>query len=238
LNEVAIVPLGDIHLGAPTCDINSFLAMVEWIKNTENVYVIGMGDYINLETGRHGVGQVLAEKVGPQEQIELIIKILSNIKDRILAMHGGTHEIMMLRDYGIDPMRWITKELEVPYLKWSAMNKIRVGENNYTLFTTHGSSNARTQSGKMNACRNLAKNFVADIYLMGHTHVCGAERDRVFFADFKKKILASRKRYYVLTGSFLEYSDSYAELRNLSPNNGGIPKIRLWGDKWDIHVSI
>jgi len=42
----------------------------------------------------------------------------------------------------------------------------------------------------------------------------------------------------LFTGHFLDYSGSYAEMKALRPAKRGVPKIKLFGDRWDVHVSL
>lgn len=43
--QIEIIPLGDAHFGSPNCNFKSLVNLIEYIKNTPNCYVIGMGDY-------------------------------------------------------------------------------------------------------------------------------------------------------------------------------------------------
>jgi len=42
--EVKLVPLGDVHLGSPTCQIKHFLGTVEYIRKSGSLVVL-MGDW-------------------------------------------------------------------------------------------------------------------------------------------------------------------------------------------------
>ena len=44
---ISIIPTGDWHLGSAACDVDKLKELLNWIKKTPDVYVIGLGDYID-----------------------------------------------------------------------------------------------------------------------------------------------------------------------------------------------
>ena len=52
------------------------------------------------------------------------------------------------------------------------------------------------------------------------------------------KKITEIERHAILTGSFLRYAGSYAEMKNMPPVKTGVAKIYLWGTEHRIHVSL
>jgi len=77
-----------------------------------------------------------------------------------------------------------------------------------------------------------------EIVLYGHTHGLGYNKLEYFEVNKKNKVVEKKTKFAVLTGSFLDYRDSYAEQKNMQPATSGSPIISLYGDKHDIFVSI
>jgi len=236
--RLSLVPLGDFHIGSPICDLEFVVETIDWIKNMDNVRVIGMGDYINNEHESFGVGSLYEQTMPPEEQVKLLKKLFMPIKDKILGIHSGNHERRTWRETGIDITRLIASDLGVPYLKWYAMHKIRVGKFNYVIFSTHGSTGARTSGGKINALKRFQINWEADLYLMGHVHSKEASVEEVRYVDTRNKCIKSRKKLFVTTGHSTNYEDGYAEFKNLKPSKKGFARIDLFGNRFDMHVSV
>jgi len=242
-NELKIIPLGDIHYGDPCCNKKLLKGTLDYIKTSKNTLVIGMGDYLNCAT-TNSVSDTYDSQT-PQTEYEEVIELLTPIKHKMVGLLMGNHEQRIRKESGWNVVKTMSKELGIPYLGWGVFWKISVGTNpnprknpNYVVYATHGASGASTPEGKLRAVRKLSESFEADLYLQGHVHDVMAEPDQKFAVDKRKRCVKSVKSYYVITGHFLNYQDSYAEMKAMKPSKTGVPKIKLFGDRWDIHVSL
>ena len=52
--DIYIVFLGDMHLGAPGFMQKEFQAYLDWAAESDNHYIIGMGDYLECATLLYG----------------------------------------------------------------------------------------------------------------------------------------------------------------------------------------
>ena len=150
----------------------------------------------------------------------------------------GNHEYGIYRDTGVDLSKMMAKELGCPYLGYSCFTKIRIGKQNYIIYSTHGSSGATLPHTKIKKCLDLSASFNADIYLYGHTHDLDSRLEEFREIDLKNKSVKIRKKMYVLTGHFLNYEGSYGEQKNYRPAKKGAPKIKLYKDRWDFHCGL
>ena len=109
--KFSIIPIGDIHLGNRGCDIERLKKLVMWIKNKDNCYWIGMGDYIEAivyTDKRFDPESIddtyltprLADAVHQQKRD--IINLLNPIADKCLGLHRGNHEEKMRLEHHTD----------------------------------------------------------------------------------------------------------------------------------------
>jgi predicted MPP superfamily phosphohydrolase len=82
-SEVEILPLFDWHLGSHECDETMVDSIIEYIKKTDNCYTFLGGDLI--ECSIYGkMNAVHTQKYQVTEQVELLVKKLKPIQDKIL----------------------------------------------------------------------------------------------------------------------------------------------------------
>jgi len=235
---LTVVPFGDTHYGSKECDEKLIHEWIDWIKGQKNIAVIGMGDFINCGTKVSvGAGSYDDKKV-PEEQYNDMIDMLKPIKDKIIGMHIGNHEERIRQLSSFDIVKEMSKRLDVPYLGYSALHKLRVNEFNYIAFSTHGSSGGTTTSGRISACQKLQDVANADLYLMGHTHGLSNFTTSYLDVNLQNKTIEEHKKHFVLTGHFVDWDGSYGEQKNYPLLKKGAAKVKLYGDRWDVHVSL
>lgn len=231
-----LVPLGDVHLGSPTCDVDRFIDTLKFIKNS-NYKVILMGDLLE-SANKNSVGAGWVEQTkSPQEQLDVLSDVLYPIREKIILLLTGNHELRVWKDSGMDCSKVLARHLGVPYGGYSAFVYFRVGKQNYVCYAQHGSSNAMYTHTKLQAAKRTATHTEADLYLYGHTHALVADSEEKRYYDKRAKGVRIRKQYTVLTGGFLAYEGSYAQMKNYNPTRMGVANIYLSGEKWDIHCS-
>jgi len=119
LDKFYLYPLGDIHLGVVHCDEDLLRAKVKEIKNTENAYWLGMGDYgdcITPSDFKRWEGRILApwmkdcvDNIGPT-QVEMVNDILSPIWGKCLGLIEGNHDDSIRRFNHYDFMTELLKK--------------------------------------------------------------------------------------------------------------------------------
>ncbi len=106
-----IYPLADVHIGDPLHDKKRAKQFINEVLEKENRYVIVNGDIINNAV-KHGVSDVYAEELTPNQQIEETVNLLNPIKDRILVITEGNHENRTYKQDGILIMYQVAQRLE------------------------------------------------------------------------------------------------------------------------------
>jgi len=236
--KIVLSLLGDVHLGLKQCDIGLFKDYVKWVKKTEDARVLLMGDLLDSATKFSRGPQVFEDNLNPQEQYDTMVDILTPIKDKIIGNHIGNHELGIFRDTGVDLIKMMSKDLGCPYLGYSCFSKLKVGKQNYTIYSTHGSSGAALPHTKMKRCMDLANSFNADIFCYGHVHGLDTSVEEYREIDLKNKMIKIRKKMFILTGHFIDYEGSYAEQKNYRPSKKGAPTIKLYKNRWDFHAGL
>jgi predicted phosphodiesterase len=232
-----LLPLGDLHYGHPNCDRESVEGYLKWARDNDS-WILLMGDLLE-NSSKDSVGAGVYEQImSPEAQMFEIIEMLEPYKEYILGLLTGNHEERTYKRSGHDPSRSMAKMLGVPYLRYGAFLRLFVGDVGYTVYATHGSSGAGTSAGKLNAVKKLRRFIDADIYLMGHMHDLLVDSSVVKYLDLRNKVVRSKRATYCVTGSYLEYEDSYSEMKTYAPGRIGSPRIRLSGEKEDVHVSL
>ena len=247
ITEAYIIPLSDLHIGSHFCE-DKFLGYREWILNTENAYCIINGDVLEMVT-RNSVGDI-HQQLRPKQQKELAIKYLKPLADagKILAYVEGNHDLRANKDTDEYPGEYICGMMGVPsiyspdgaYLFINCGYDRKANKNTrltYTMYALHGWTGSRRIGGKANQLEELARGVDADIYVASHTHQKFMFPVERVMPDTRTKTLSFRRQVFVSAGSFLDW-DGYAIRRGYTPAALGSPRIRLDGERRDVHVSI
>lgn len=195
-----------------------------------------MGDYLESATLASPGRSVHEQNLSLDCQYRLCREFLQPIKSRILGLHGGNHEERLRNFADFDLVAQLCADLGCQNLGYSALQVLHVGEQSYRVHSRHGASGAMFQHTKLAAAARAEQIADADVYLMGHVHEIGATVRRRFGVGLDGE-RSERKVIVGLTGSFLGYDGSYADMKGLIPGKPGVLKLKLYGDRWDVHVS-
>lgn len=230
---------GDLHYGHPNANIEKARRVLDYcLKN--NIYVIGMGDY--MEAGlKTSIGDsIYHQKLNPHEQYDIVEELFRPLAEAklLIGLHLGNHESRIIKDTSVNLVKIICKTLDVPYLGAACWSLLYVGNQSYTLYSLHGKTGSKFIYTKLKAVVDISHNFLADIMAMGHVHDVNDAATYVQEIDKTRKTVIERKKYHILTGHYLGYDDSYAQDAGLSIGKQGSPKVKLFAQKHDIHTSL
>lgn len=244
LTSLEIVPLADLHIGDPLCDMDMIQEKIDYIKNNKNVYCVLNGDLMNNST-KNSVGDVYGEKLTPMEQLKKLCDIFEPIKDKILAVTNGNHEARSYRWDGVDLMKMMTMQLGIEelYSNESALLFLRFGEQTalkeskgsgkhrqvcYMIFLTHGSGGGRKEGAKAIRLADMATIVDADIYIHSHTHLPMVMKQSYYRTDVRNNMVAIVPKLFVNTAAMLNYG-GYGEVAEFKPASKDTPHIYLSG---------
>lgn len=236
IDELLLVPFGDQHIGDRDFNEGLFCDTLDYIYKADRknrpCRILLMGDYIN-NYGRKSPGIGFFESVMmPEQQTDYFRAMIKPVAHLVLAALEGNHDRWSGRDTGQFWLKDMCKSLDIPYCRYGAELSIKVNGNRYTIMAKHGKSSATTKEGKRRVLRRLVERCNADLVLMAHVHDKIIEQYHVL--DVGRR--GQKKRLGVVTGHGLNYG-GYAEEATLEPGESGVVKVKLFGDRWDMHAS-
>jgi len=237
-DKIKLVPFGDVHYGAKECNIKRAKDTIDWVASRPDARIILMGDIINAAT-RHSIGAGTFEEteVG-QHQYDDMIELLEPVKSKIYGGLMGNHEYRVFRETGYDVTKMMAKQLGHKYYGFGIFVKLQVKDQNYIIYATHGSSGATLPYTKIKKVLEMGRFIDADLYLYAHVHSLQVHTQYHKSVNLRNKTVEKQKKYYVLTGHYLNYEDSYAEMKNILPEKQGSPTITFTGGKEGRHIRV
>ena len=235
--NIKVVPLSDFHIGDSNCNIEAIKKALEEIRDSDNTFTILNGDLINNGV-KNSVSNVYDEKLTPMEQIVKLCDLLEPIKDKILVIHPGNHELRSYKEDGIDIVRIVAKQLGIEDRFsdgwWYLYLTLGLGEKGrpvmYTITGVHGYGGGRKNGGKINNLVEMSDKVIADVYVMGHTHTPIMTRNTIYTPDYQHRSLVKKDKYYLMTNSFLDYG-GYGEMLGFTPSTTEHQEMILDGTK-------
>ena len=243
--SIKLLALADFHIGDELCNLKKIKSVLEEVKNSDNTFIILNGDLINNGT-RTSVSNIYTEQLSPMDQIVMLCDLLDPVKDHILCITNGNHELRsMSKGDGIDIIRLVARQLGIEdrysegwwylYLSFGMTNKHR--EVLYTISGIHGYSGGKKHGSKINALVEMSDKVIADLYIMSHTHTPMITRNSIFVPDYQHQTLVKKDKYYLMTNSFLEYG-GYGERYGYTPNTTEHQEAILNGKKKEIKLIL
>lgn len=226
-NTFQLMVLGDMHIGDELCDLDLIKETINYVKKTKDCYVILNGDLINnaLKTSK---SDSYLETMTIEEEQDLLIELLTPIKDKILVMASGNHENRTSVIAGINPLKAVAyalgikdKLVEHSYLlniEFGTAYGVKDQKNKYIVYGIHGGSGGGRRAGATaNALQDMALvRPDMDLYIHSHTHTTINYNDMVFLYDRKNKKTREHQRTYYNANAFLKYG-GYAEQKGYKP---------------------
>lgn len=244
--DITIIPLADVHLGAKECMEKEFFSFLDMVKNTPDIYLVLGGDLINNAT-KNSVSNVFEDRYRPSEQKKMMAKLLDPVKDRILCGVPGNHEARSGKDADDDPLYDIMCKMDIEdrYRENIAFVRIRMGENridgsrnpSYTLAVVHGSGGGIFTGGAVN--RNERFAYVlegVDALIVGHTHKPAVTCPAKISINHKGEVKITQMKVITAT-SWLQYG-GYAARKMLLPAGHSLQTMTLRGKKKEIIVTM
>lgn len=247
---VYLIPIGDVHIGSRGVDYEKLRGYIQWIQENP-AYIFLMGDIFDVSTLESKTSPFVQE-MNLNEAMEYAKEIFTPVKEKIVGAITGNHEIRLEKYAGFNPLAAFCNFLSIPYAGYSAVLRFRIGtilrkdgyispKVEYIFYAHHSTGGGTTTGGKINRAERLINIFQgADCYLIGHNHSRIVGESGVFYLSKSgngKATIKYKKIFFLDCGSYLSYNESYAEMKMLTPSYSGSPRIRLDGNRKDLHIS-
>lgn len=237
-NLVKIVPIADIHMGHKNCNVAKLRDIIDFVLNTKDCYCVLLGDQTECAT-KTSIGMATLEQdFSLGDQIKFLTELFTPLAKagKILGINTGNHEYRLSQFAGIDPAQILAAKLEVPFLGWQGYLGIEVNGIRYDISSFHGVGGGTAKSSKIKAIKKVEDIADCDLYIIGHLHDKVDDSVIRYKFDYEKEELVPYIRKYALCGSFLEYWNSYSEMKALAPSITGSPLITLSGKNKEIQI--
>jgi predicted phosphodiesterase len=239
---ITIFPISDVHYGAMEHLAKQWTDFCRLVEDTPNAYVILGGDLINNSIRTCGFINPFDEIVRPREQKRRMVEFLSPIKDRILCVVAGNHEVRTTKDTDLDITYDIRAKLDIEdlYRENMAFMKVSLGRRgydntpiqSYTFGVTHGAGGGIYTGATVNRNERFGNIIEGlDCLIVGHTHKGTVSKPAKIVID-RKNNKVSMSHYTVISMvSWLNYG-GYAMRKMLLPAHVADPqRLMLTMDK-------
>ena len=240
--EITVCPLGDIHI-EHDCDIKRLEKDLEEIEKN-GYYTLLIGDIFDV--GFLNNIKDLKAHGDLNTAMEATKRLLNPIKDRILGMVDGNHDIRVSKAIGFDIIRELASDLNIPYSSGQAIldlhignrgkNK-RVGRYAYSIALIHGWGGGRTAGAKANKITQFADMWEGiDLFVMGHVHSPMSMPSARYIFDSRTGSFRMREIRSIVLGAYQNYT-LYAEQIALKPSPTLKYLIKLASNEKNIEIT-
>ena len=245
VDKLTIIPIADVHIGDKLANLKLLKEVLERIKNEPNTYTIINGDLCNMAL-KNSKSNVYGDTLSPMEQVLRATELLEGIKSKILVIGTGNHEDRTKKETDIDVTRLIAKQLGIEdryadawwYLYLTFGKDIKGRAITYGITGIHGYGGGRKSGSKINRLEDMSQVVLADLYVMSHTHKPISTKSCIYVPYYQSKALSKQEMHYLMTNSFLESDNGYAEKMGFAPSNTSITEAQLSGGKKRIKLLI
>jgi UDP-2,3-diacylglucosamine pyrophosphatase LpxH len=236
-NDITIIPISDVHLGALEHYADEWKSFCKNIEKSQNTYIILVGDLLNNSI-RNSVANPFDEVMRPREQKKVMVEQLTPIKDKILCSVSGNHERRTTKDSDVDLSYDIMAKLDIEdvYRQNMCFMKISLGKRkndgtpiqSYTFAVTHGAGGGIYTGATVNRNERFGNVIEGlDCLVVGHTHKGTISKPSKIVIDRKNDKVSMSHYVVISTTSWLNYG-GYAMKKMLLPAHVADPqKIKL-----------
>lgn len=217
---VAIALTSDWHIGCIGTDYQRLEEDLKLIKDTEGLYVVGLGDYKDNYIRNSPPGGQFRQIINPAMQDTLVFYYMSMVQGKVLALVRGCHDNWDYRNSGKDFIEALCEEVNAANLWHGGALKIKLGNQEY-LFRLRHKYKYQSSLNLENAMRRLIEfQGPADVAAEAHLHNPYVMTRRI----------GEKETILIRTGSYKVFDD-YAQQLGGFKGIIGVPVVILWPDR-------
>lgn len=217
---VALVGLGDFHIGGSGVDYKMMRRDIELVSQTDNMYALTLGDLVDGFILNWTLGIRLSTTVAISEEWAVGKWILDKLGAKHLVAVSGNHDAWALQESGVDILKSIIAPNTI-YANDDCLVRVECGDNTRTLRLRHkwsGNTTANPTGGVEKLCR-LDQDFTDGFG--AHTHVSSLVRQFT---------LGGITRNALQLGSYKRIDEYCSRMGFPSANEFAAAAIVLWPD--------
>jgi len=169
-----LMGLSDLHIGG-SIDYQALQRYLTFIK-TNLVYTVLVGDLAdNFSPTSHPDG-MMKDLVNPSDQWVVARAFLKVYEDKILAVvSGGQHDFWQEDKSGIDIYRWLTEDLNIPFLEAGGLLRLKIDDVEFKVRLWHKIARLNSQFNLTHAGFQALRlsGDDADLVISGDKHLGG-----------------------------------------------------------------
>jgi len=217
---IGIAMIGDLHIGNMATDYKTMLEHRDLIANTDDLYVVLNGDYCdNYIPSSHAAGMFEA-LFPPAVQKYLAKDYIETIKNKVLALVCGCHDLWSMKASDFDITEYLAKHGEAVYLGPGGTLYLTVGKQKYKIMMRH---KYRFNSGD-NPTSTVKKMFEKmggfDIGVVSHHHTASMEE------CVKEGLDGALKRIFLRAGTY-KLHDRFGKQLGMVEGHISVPVVLL-----------
>jgi hypothetical protein len=213
---VGIAFVGDLHIGNMACDYKTMLQHRDLIAKTDNLYVALNGDYCdNYLPSSHAAGMFEA-LFPPAVQKNLAKDYIESIKDKVLALISGCHDIFSTRASDFDLTEYLAKHSRAVYLGNGGTLYLTVGKVTYKIMMRHKYKYNSAENPTSTVKKMFEKLGGFDLGVVSHNHIAAIEE------SIKTGLDGSLKRLFIRAGTY-KVHDRYGKQQGFEKGMIGAP---------------
>lgn len=215
---IGIAFQGDLHLGNMATDYERLLIDKELIQANDNVYLVINGDYCdNYIAGSHAGGSFEA-LFPPAVQKDLAKDYIEDVKEKVLALVAGCHDLWSLKIDDFDLTEYLAKHGNAVYLGSGGDLFLQVGKVEYKIKMRHKYRFNSTDNATHTVKKMFEKEGGFDVGCLGHNHIAAMEE------TIKEGLDGPLKRIFLRSGSY-KTIDRYSSQMGFSDAMHGVPIV-------------
>ena len=221
-DEINVFFLGDIHEGSANHASKPFKRAIQYIVDTPDSYVIGMGDYADCITHRDKrfnpseidrSYSIRDLKDLPNIQMNRLAKQLDPIRDKFIAWLYGNHEEAFSKYNSFDPLAKLVYLMgsDAPRLGYTGVLRLGIIRQDnrktpnyyFDIDLNHGEGGGGRREGyPINIVHDVFRWTSGDIKVMGHIHQMATDCKKFSFVD-RNLNMKMQKVLYGSNGCFM-----------------------------------
>jgi hypothetical protein len=175
---VAVTYTGDWHLGSNTVDYPQWVCDMQYVMDTDGLYMVTLGDDNENMRSFKMLSSVLSQVLSPPQQVNLMFSLVDELieKNKLLAKVSGNHDFEFdERLFGQSLMAYLYKGLKTPVFENRGVLKLKIGDQIYSNLLFHKSRFKSFMRPTHGAYREWQYSYPAEVVVGAHDHTPGAE---------------------------------------------------------------
>ena len=215
---IGVAFLGDMHIGNMATDYKSMLHHRDLIRSAKNLYVTFNGDYCDNYLPSSHVSGMFEALFPPAVQKNLAKDYIESVRDKVLALTSGCHDIFGLKASDFDVTEYLAKHSDAVYLGNGGLINLTVGKVTYRIMVRH-KYRFHSQDNPTQTCKKMFEKMGGfDVGVVSHNHIAAIEEST------KEGMDGNLKRIFVRAGTYKTH-DRYGRQLGFSEGDCSVPVV-------------